>query len=42
MALDSHNTKPSSSIVGTRPLGFSFLYSGVFTTPKAMSASMRL
>jgi hypothetical protein len=29
MAMDSDSTKPSSSMVGTRPLGFSARYSGV-------------
>src|SRR5450830_1354101 len=41
IAFDSHRMKPSSSMVGTRPFGFSLRYSGVFTTPKLMPASMR-
>src|SRR5688572_23846350 len=41
MACDSQSTKPSSSMVGTRAFGFIFLYSGVFTTPYCMPASMR-
>src|SRR2546423_12335213 len=42
MALDSQRTKPSSSMVGTRPFGLRLRYSGEFTTPKAAPASMRL
>ena len=41
MACDSHNTKPSSLIVGTRPFGFIVLYSGVLLTPNFMPASIR-
>src|SRR5262249_3353183 len=38
---DSQMMKPSSSTVGTRPLGFILRYSGVLTTPKFRPASMR-
>src|SRR5712691_5730223 len=41
MLCDSHSLKPSSSIVGTRPVGFIFRYSGVLLTPKCKPASMR-
>src|SRR5258705_13395274 len=41
MLCDSHSLKPSSSIVGTRPVGFIFRYSGVLLTPKCRPASMR-
>src|SRR5512135_3645020 len=41
MACDSHSTKPSSSMVGTRPFGLSLRYSGVLTTPNCMPASTR-
>src|SRR5258706_16197365 len=41
MLCDSHSTKPSSSIVGTRPVGFIFRYSGVLLMPKCRPASMR-
>src|SRR5712671_2572700 len=41
MVCDSHSLKPSSSIVGTRPVGFIFRYSGVLLTPKCRPASMR-
>jgi len=41
MALDSVRKKPSSSITGTRPLGFIARYSGVLLSPKAPPASMR-
>src|SRR3972149_1405062 len=41
MLCDSHRMKPSSSSVGTRPLGFILRYSGVSTTPDCMPASMR-
>ena len=36
MEFDSQSTKPSSSIVGTRPFGFLVRYSGVFTTPNGL------
>src|SRR3990172_8061018 len=41
MALDSHRMRPLSSIVGTRPFGFIFLYQGSFTTPNCRPASRR-
>src|SRR5437867_577189 len=41
MVLDSQTTKPSSSIVGTSPLGLSLRNSGVLTTPWCLPASMR-
>src|SRR5688572_30947385 len=41
MVWDSHRTKPSSRIVGTRPVGFMPRYSGVLFTPNCMPASMR-
>src|SRR4029450_7345825 len=41
MECDSHSTKPSSSIVGTSPVGFIFRYSGVLLTPNCRPASMR-
>src|SRR6266481_1596548 len=41
MACDSHSTKPSSSMVGTSPVGFILRYSGVLLTPNCMPASMR-
>src|SRR4051812_44579700 len=41
MVCDSHSTKPSSFIVGTRPVGFIFRYSGVLLTPNCSPASMR-
>src|SRR5207237_7376271 len=39
---DSQSTSPSSSIVGTRPLGLRLRYRGVFTTPNGPPASIRL
>src|SRR5256712_5916359 len=41
MLCDSHSTKPSSSMVGTSPVGFILRYSGVLLTPNCMPASMR-
>src|SRR5256885_566538 len=41
MVCDSHSTKPSSSSVGTRPVGFIFKYCGVLLTPNCSPASMR-
>src|SRR5512146_62654 len=41
MACDSHSTNPSSSMVGTSPLGLSLRYSGVLTTPYCIPASTR-
>src|ERR1700675_5023788 len=41
MAFDSQSTSPSSSIVGTRPLGLRLRYRAVFTTPNAPPASIR-
>src|SRR6266403_1802553 len=41
MACDSPSTKPSSSMVGTSPLGFILRYSGVLLTPNCIPASMR-
>src|SRR5439155_14983571 len=41
MLWDSHSTKPSSSMVGTSPVGFILRYSGVLLTPNCMPASMR-
>src|SRR5579871_3894049 len=41
MVCDSQSLKPSSSIVGTRPVGFIFRYSGVLLTPNCSPASMR-
>ena len=41
MALDSHSTKPSSSMVGTSPLGFIARYSGMSVPPKAPPTSAR-
>src|SRR2546422_2606339 len=41
MLCDSHSTKPSSSMVGTSPVGFILRYSGVLFTPNCMPASMR-
>src|SRR5437667_7190931 len=42
MAFDSQMTNPSSSMVGTSALGFSWRYCGVSTTPNGPPASMRL
>src|SRR3954471_20752485 len=41
MVCDSHSRKPSSSMVGTRPVGFIFRYSGVLLIPNCMPASIR-
>src|SRR5215212_9178347 len=41
MVCDSQRTKPSSSMVGTRPVGFMRRYSGVLFTPNCMPASIR-
>src|SRR6266850_6646028 len=41
MLCDSHSVKPSSSMVGTRPVGFMRRYSGVLFTPCSMPASTR-
>src|SRR5262249_30501663 len=41
MAFDSHSRKPSSSSVGTRPLGFMARYAGSLFLPNAPPTSMR-
>src|SRR5918993_387978 len=41
MAFDSHRTKPSSEIVGTRPVGLRERYSSSWVPPKSPPASWR-
>ena len=41
MECDSHRTKPSSSMVGTSPVGFMARYCWVLLTPNWRPASMR-